>query len=79
MPDDRPQPGEIYFEFTAIGRSVKVTAIDAVTGIEVTIVGPAKASQPDLQRVATQKLMARLKANGLHCSNSAVPCGQIDR
>jgi hypothetical protein len=43
---------------------VKVTAIDAATGIEISIVGPTKASQPDLQRVAMQKLMARVKANG---------------
>ena len=55
---------EVYFEFTAIGRSVRVAAIDAATGIEISIVGPATASQADLQRLAMQKLMARLKANG---------------
>ena len=34
MPDDG-QPREVYFEFTAIGRNVKVAAIDAATGTEV--------------------------------------------
>ena len=51
---------EVYFEFRAIGPSVKVTAIDSVTAIEVSIVGPANAPQAELQRVALQKLKARL-------------------
>ncbi len=63
MPDDRQQ-NEIYFEFRAIGRSVKVSAIDAATGIEVSVMGPATASQADLQRLALQKLQAKLKAGG---------------
>ncbi|MGH6771146.1 MAG: DUF6898 family protein [Xanthobacteraceae bacterium] len=58
---DKPQPGEVYFEFTAIGRSVKVAAIHAATGTEVSIVGPATASQADLQRLAVQKLVGKLK------------------
>jgi hypothetical protein len=60
--DDQPKPGEIYFEFAAIGRNVKVSAIDATTGIEVSVMGPTTASQADLQRLAMQKLTARLKA-----------------
>ncbi len=51
---------EVYFEFTAIGRSVKVSAIDAATGFEVSVIGPASASQADLERLALQKLNARL-------------------
>jgi hypothetical protein len=62
VPDDASQDREIYFEFTPIGRSVKVAAIDAATGTEVSIVGPATAPRADLQRLAMQKLMARLKA-----------------
>lgn len=62
MPDEPPQHGEIYFEFTSIGRTMKVSAIDAATGTEVSVVGPATASQADLQRLALQKLLARLKA-----------------
>jgi hypothetical protein len=59
---DGRQQHEIYFEFRAIGRNVKVSAIDAATGIEVSIMGPATASQADLQRLALQKLQTRLKA-----------------
>jgi hypothetical protein len=55
--------GEVYFEFTPIGSSVKVVAIDAATGIEVSVMGPARAAQADLQRLALQKLRARLKAS----------------
>ena len=55
---------DVYFEFVSIGRNVKVSAIDAATGTEVSIMGPATASQADLQRLALQKLMARLKAAG---------------
>ena len=43
-PDER----EVYFEFIAIGNAVKVTAIDSLTGIEVSIMGPASAAQADL-------------------------------
>lgn len=51
---------EVYFEFTAIGQTVKVTAIDSVTGIEVSTMGPVSASQADLKRLALAKLKARL-------------------
>ncbi len=57
--EDR-QHGDVYFEFTAIGRTVKVSAIDAATGLEVSVIGPASASQADLQRLALQKLKAQL-------------------
>ena len=57
------EPGEheVYFEFTAIGNVVKVTAIDGRTGIEVSAMGPASAAQADLQQLALQKLRLRLK------------------
>jgi hypothetical protein len=55
--------GGVYFEFTAVGASVKVCAIDAATGIEVSIIGPARASRADLQQLALQKLRARLKSD----------------
>ena len=54
--------GGVYFEFTPVGTSVKVVAIDAATGTEVSVIGPARAAQADLQRLALQKLKARLKA-----------------
>ena len=56
-----PSDREVYFEFVAIGNIVKVTAIDSQTGIEVSAMGPAGAAQADLQRLALQKLKARLK------------------
>jgi hypothetical protein len=53
---------EVYFEFTVVGRSVKVSAIDGATGLEVSVVGPATASRADLERLALQKLNARLNS-----------------
>ena len=68
MPDDRTSPRDSgaggpsdgYFEFTAIGASVKVVAIDAATGTGVSVMGPANAAQSDLERLALSKLRARL-------------------
>ena len=54
--------GGVFFEFTPIGTSVKVTAIDAASGTEVSVIGPARALQADLQQLALQKLRLRLKA-----------------
>jgi hypothetical protein len=54
------EPREVYFEFIAIGSAVKVVAIDAATGTEVTVMGPASAAQSDLERLALAKLKARL-------------------
>jgi hypothetical protein len=51
---------EVYFEFTALGAVVKVAAIDAQTGLEVSVMGPVGAPRADLQRLALQKLRARL-------------------
>ena len=51
---------EVYFEFTAIGSVAKVVAIDSMTGIEVSVMGPASAKQSDLERLALQKLKLRL-------------------
>ena len=51
----------VYFEFTAVGNAVKVTAIDSRTGVEVSAMGPASAAQADLQKLALQKLRQRLK------------------
>jgi hypothetical protein len=52
---------DIYFEFVAIGNTVKVTAIDSVTGTEVSTVGPVTASRADLQQLAMRKLQMRLR------------------
>ncbi|SHL71438.1 DUF6898 family protein [Roseibium suaedae] len=52
---------EVYIEFHPIGRQVKVTAVDATTGVEVSIMGPSTASQADLQTLAIRKLQRRLE------------------
>ncbi|HXZ68083.1 MAG TPA: hypothetical protein VEH07_05800 [Alphaproteobacteria bacterium] len=47
---------EVYFEFTYQGTYVKVAAIDAGTGLEVSIVGPISTPQWELEKLALQKL-----------------------
>lgn len=47
---------EILFEFIQMGTSVKVMAVDAATGIEVSVIGPAHASTAQLQQLAVRKL-----------------------
>ncbi|MBI1244141.1 MAG: hypothetical protein GC202_03970 [Alphaproteobacteria bacterium] len=54
-------PRETLFEFHRIGAFVKVTAIDAETGVEVSIVGPASANEALLSANARRKLDAALR------------------
>lgn len=57
--------GEILIEFVTIGNSIKVMAVDPVSGLEVAITGPTTASKSDLERVVCRKLLAKLeKQNG---------------
>ena len=58
--DSNAGPREIYFELIRLGTSIKVVAIDAATGLEVSIVGPARAAPSDLERLAAAKLKARI-------------------
>jgi hypothetical protein len=46
----------IYFEFTYRGSYVKVAAIDAGNGLEVSIVGPVGTPQLELEKLALKKL-----------------------
>ena len=56
---------EVIFEFISAGSSVKASAIDVATGVEVSIAGPAGAgAQSELKRVALAKLMQRLEREG---------------
>lgn len=50
-----PEQG-VLIEFRQIGNSVKVSAIDQSTGIEVSIVGPRSASEEQLRVNAIRKL-----------------------
>lgn len=51
----------IYFEFITLGAQVRVAAIDAASGVEVVVVGPATAARHDLETLARRKLQARLR------------------
>lgn len=54
--------GEVLFELRRVGSSVRVAAIDAATGVEVVVVGPATACEEDLCRLARRKLDRALAA-----------------
>jgi len=58
-------PRETLFEFHQIGAFTKATAIDAETGLEVSIVGPSNASELVLRNNALRKLAAALKRHGI--------------
>lgn len=51
----QPRSGDVYVEVRVIGTYAKATAIDATTGIEASVVGPASASI-DLQKLAAKRL-----------------------
>lgn len=48
--------GTVLFEFIRKGNAVKVSAIDPVTGTEVSIVGDPRVGTEALKRVAVRKL-----------------------
>jgi hypothetical protein len=52
---------EALFEFHQVGSYMKVSALDPETGIEVSIVGPANASEYVLRSNALRKLEAALR------------------
>jgi len=69
-PDDNQGRGgsagarkEVYIEYKQVGQAMKVTAIDAETGLEAVIMGPVSAAQTHLQKIAIQKLEMQLKKN----------------
>lgn len=47
---------EVLVEFQQIGNAVKVTAVDTVTMVEVSIMGPASAGEELLKRNVINKL-----------------------
>lgn len=52
---------EVLFEIIPLGHTVKVIAVDALTGIEVSIQGPASAGEHILKMTALRKLTFVLK------------------
>ncbi len=58
---------EVLFEFSAVGNSVKVCAVDPKTLVEATIFGPVTAGEEALKHAAVQKLqyvLAKKRAEG---------------
>lgn len=53
---DSENSREILYEFTAVGDVVRVSAVDAASGLEVTVFGPAGAGEAALRQVARRKL-----------------------
>lgn len=49
-------PREVLFEFSRVGNSMKVTALDTETLVEVSVVGPATSAQAQLKATALRKL-----------------------
>ncbi len=64
-------PGEVIFEFVQHGASVKVTAMDPETLVEVSVVGPASAGQAALKAAALNKLKYVLAKRRQDRSDSA--------
>ena len=60
--ENAPRAGEVYFEFLRAPNAVRLVAIDAATGTEVTVMGPVNASRNDLERIALRKLQRRIAA-----------------
>jgi hypothetical protein len=52
----RARGPEILIEFVVLGNAVRVTAIDAASGTEAVIMGPANAPREVLEAAATRKL-----------------------
>ncbi len=55
------QRSEVYFELVVQGAVVKVTAIDALSGCEASLVAPASAPRATLESAAVRKLEYVLK------------------
>jgi hypothetical protein len=49
---------------TAVGSSLKVTAVDEATGLEVSFIAPANTSRAAIDRLAKAKLAYVAKKNG---------------
>ncbi len=47
---------EVLFQFQRVGGSVRVVAIDPITGIEVTMVAPPTGELEGVKRIAARKL-----------------------
>jgi hypothetical protein len=60
--DGQSPAGRVLFELTQVGQQMRVVAIDEATGIEVVLIAPLTATQPQMQQLALAKLRRRLTA-----------------
>ena len=65
MSKDFLQGREVIIEFAQVGHYVKVSAMDTKTLTEVSIQGPANASEETLKRNAMKRLEYVLKKKGI--------------
>jgi len=61
--DMAPNLGEVLFEFVQMGGQMRVAAVHAKTGTEVTIIAPLSASQLQMKNLALAKLRRALMRN----------------
>lgn len=47
---------EVLFEFSQVGNAYKVSAIDPITRIEISMIAPLNANKEFIKRVAARKL-----------------------
>jgi len=47
---------EVLFQLQRVGKSVRVVAIDPITGIEVTMIAPPSGEMEGVKRIAARKL-----------------------
>lgn len=64
MPPASPQPREVILEFHRVGSYVKVSAVDAASLTEVSIVGDPAAGEDALRKAAVRKLEFVLARRG---------------
>ena len=58
-----PTPEDCIIEVTQIGASLKVSAIDPRSGLEVSVSGPANSGLEALKQLAMRKLAFRRQKN----------------
>jgi len=62
--------GEVFFEFIQVGQQMRVSAIDADTGVEVVVVAPVVATPIQMQQLAMAKLRRKLGETGAATSSA---------
>mgnify|MGYP001134735616 CR=1 FL=1 len=62
---------EVFFEFFPDGPYTRVIAIDALTGIETTLVAPTSGAMEGQKQAALKKLEYVLRRRGIVADNSA--------